>query len=452
MEESRHIVAIVGGAVAGAEMAGMLAEHGVTTVVFEQNPRPFGKIEDGLPRWHVKLRHKEYETINSHLGRPQVHFVPNTRIGRDIDFEELARRWGFSMVVLAHGAWRDRELPIDGADDYVGRGLTYQNAFIYWFNHYEESTYEGPRFEVRDGTIVVGGGLASIDVAKALQIELARRALRERGIDESVEQVELDGVVQTLARHGLDWHRLGIEPATIFYRRRIEDMPLLEMPEGADAERRAKVEATRKRLVDKAIEKFRFAVRPLRRPADLVVEAGRLVGLRFQHTQVAGNRIVDVEGRLEEARGAAVISSIGSIPEPLAGIPLRGETYDYVDWELGMLRGYDNVFSVGNAVTGRGNILVSRRHSIETATLLIEQFLGVGPCGNHDGEEEMLATCSERSSAVRERVAAWLETQPDLEPAAIQAVLARVRTRQRAVGYDGNYRAWIERVTPPDMA
>jgi flavin-dependent dehydrogenase len=58
----QFVVAVVGGATAGAEAAGMLAARGITTVVFEQNPRPYGKIEDGLPRWHVKLRKKEYET------------------------------------------------------------------------------------------------------------------------------------------------------------------------------------------------------------------------------------------------------------------------------------------------------------------------------------------------------------------------------------------------------
>jgi len=55
----RYIVAIIGGATAGAETAALLAQRDVASVVFEQNPRPYGKIEDGLPRWHVKLRHKE---------------------------------------------------------------------------------------------------------------------------------------------------------------------------------------------------------------------------------------------------------------------------------------------------------------------------------------------------------------------------------------------------------
>src|SRR5262249_14993703 len=51
-----QVVAIIGGATAGAEAAGMFADRGAIAVVFEQNARPYGKVEDGLPRWHAKLR------------------------------------------------------------------------------------------------------------------------------------------------------------------------------------------------------------------------------------------------------------------------------------------------------------------------------------------------------------------------------------------------------------
>ena len=130
-----HCVAVIGGAVAGAEMAGTLAERGVEVVVFEQNPRPYGKIEDGLPRWHVALRRKEYQSIAAHLARPGVHYVPLTRIGTDIGFRDLVYDWGFTGVVLACGAWRDRPIPVEGADAYLGKGLIYQNPFIIGFNH-----------------------------------------------------------------------------------------------------------------------------------------------------------------------------------------------------------------------------------------------------------------------------------------------------------------------------
>ena len=152
---SRYVIAVVGGATAGAEVAGLLADRGTVVVVFEQHARPYGKIEDGLPRWHLKLRQKEYETVNNRLVRPDVHFVPLTKIGRDIDFREIAMDWGFTAVVLAVGAWRDRPFLVEGAEQYVGRGLIYQNPFIYWFNHFCERDYNGPQYQVEDGAIVV---------------------------------------------------------------------------------------------------------------------------------------------------------------------------------------------------------------------------------------------------------------------------------------------------------
>src|SRR5581483_2683214 len=165
-----------------------------------------------------------------------------------------------------------------GADDFVGRGLLYHNPFIYWFNHFTERDYAGPRYDVRDGAIVVGGGLASIDVMKALQIETVRAALRTRGIEVDMLELEHDGIPAVLAAHGLSWDALGLRGATLFYRRRVEDMPLAEGPEDASAARREKLEATRRRILEKAMQKYGFAVRPLRALVGLLVEGDRLVG------------------------------------------------------------------------------------------------------------------------------------------------------------------------------
>ena len=445
----QHVVGIVGGATAGAESAGILADRGVTCVVFEQNARPYGKIEDGLPRWHVKLRRKEYETINQRLAKPNVHFVPCTGIGRDLDLRTLVHEWGFTAVILAHGAWRDRPFPVAGADRWIGKGLVYQNPFIYWFNHSPERDYDGPRYEVVDGAIVVGGGLASIDVMKALQIELVHQALAARGIHEDALRLEHDGIPAVLAEHGLAWDDLGLHGTTLFYRRRVEDMPLSDIPEGADPARRTRFEQTRRRILEKAMQKYCFRVRPLMVPVGLMVEGDRLVGLRFQHTRIEGGRAVPVAGEIEDVRAPLIVSSIGSIPEPMAGVEQDGPLYRYVDSELGRLEGYDTVFGAGNVVTGKGNILASRRHSIHVSTHVAERFLGLN---DHDGEEHLLDGTRTPGAGAARRLADHLRTRPPLSPDQVERLLARVRARQREVGYGGAYQEWIARVTPPDLA
>ena len=45
-----YAIAVIGGATAGAEAAGIFSRAGILTAVFEQNARPYGKVEDGLPR------------------------------------------------------------------------------------------------------------------------------------------------------------------------------------------------------------------------------------------------------------------------------------------------------------------------------------------------------------------------------------------------------------------
>ena len=410
-------MAVIGGAVAGAELAGTLAEAGVEVVVFDQNARPYGKIEDGLPRWHGALRRKEYESIGANLSRPSVHFVPKTAAGRDVAFRELVNDWGFTAVVLACGAWRDRPLPVEGADAYLGRGLVYQNPFIIWFNHANEKDYRGEIFEPQDGVLVVGGGLASIDVVKVLMLETARRRLAERGIEVPMLQLELKGIPKLCEAHGLRFEDLGLEGCTLFYRRRAEDMPLVEVPEGATPERAEKTLGARKKLLEKAMEKYRFKLEPLCTPEGLLVENDRLVGLRFRRTRAEAGKILPTEETFER-RGPYVISSIGSIPEPLDGIPMKGELFAFSDWQLGRLAEYPTVFSAGNVATGKGNIVASRKHSISVAKAMLAGFLA---------------------------------ERPPIDPAALARLRTRVRERQAAVGYSGAYAAWIAGVTPPDL-
>src|SRR5690242_5674415 len=134
----QHFVAIIGGAIAGSVAAEILADRGTRVAVIEQNKRPYGKIEDGLPRWHVEQRKQEYSRIDARMRKAGIMYVPATKLGRDVEFDDLVQNWGFSAVILANGAWRDRELGIEGEEAFAGKGLIYQNPFIYWYNHRNE--------------------------------------------------------------------------------------------------------------------------------------------------------------------------------------------------------------------------------------------------------------------------------------------------------------------------
>jgi NADPH-dependent glutamate synthase beta subunit-like oxidoreductase len=444
---SRYVMAVIGAATAGSEIARILAERGALVIVFEQNPRPYGKIEDGLPRWHVKQRHDEYEEINKRLDHPNIEYMPKTRMGRDLDFEELRSRWGLSGIVLSHGAWRDRPFPVEGADAFVDRGLVYQNPLIYWFNHYLEKQYDGPRYELSPGAAVVGGGLASIDVVKVLQIETTLTALKARGIAADMVALEREGIEPILNSSGLKYDDLGVAPCKLFYRRRVLDMPLSDIPPDAPAKRAEALKMARGKILEKAQRKFLFEFQELRAPSGVIADDGVMMGVNFSRTEVADGQVRIVQDGAESAHAKLTISSIGSIPEPIPGIPQKGEVYTYVDRDVGLLmEGATAVFAAGNVLTGKGNIKDSLESGTEIGIRVAEAYLGLS-----DEEVNLSEGARKEAAASGEKIAGAISSRPKLSADKVGDLLKRVRERQRAVGYEGNYREWIAKVTPADL-
>jgi ferredoxin--NADP+ reductase len=444
----QYFVAVVGGAVSGSVAAEILADHGIRVAVFEQNKRPYGKIEDGLPRWHVEQRRQEYARIDARLRKPGVYFVPSTKLGRGLDFQELCNSWGFSAVILANGAWRDRDLGVPGAEEFIDKGLVYQNPFIYWYNHKNEKGYAGPRYETPDGAVVVGGGLASIDVVKVLQLENYERALKARGIQTSMHELE-KGIPAVCKAHGIDPTSLGVKGCLLIYRRREQDMPLAQPPENATAQQIAKTEQVRQKMIRLARDRYLFRVQDRRVTTGLIVENGRLVGLKVTETRVGGRKAEPISGSEHELRAPLVVSSIGSVPEIIPGVAMKGEYYTFTDHDLPRYTGCDRVFGVGNVVTGQGNIRVSLVHSQHVTTQLIESYMGIGK----DGESfsalyaSAEARAAERAKAVKDSV----EKLPALSEGEIAAIEKRLHGLQQQAGYVSDYDSWIAKVTPPDL-
>ena len=80
------------------------------------------------------------------------------------------------------------------------------------------------------------------------------------------------------------------------------------------------------------------------------------------------------------------------------------------DAEHGRITNFESVFGCGNVITGKGNLVASRKHSRKVSTFLAERL----------GED---AT-----------------PRGDLN-----SLLALIREQQAAVGYDDDYANWISR-------
>ncbi|MEZ5059428.1 MAG: FAD-dependent oxidoreductase [Saprospiraceae bacterium] len=438
----QHLIAIFGGAVSGAEAAWQLAQANISSVVFDQNALPYGKIEDGLPKWHAKLRDKEEEAINEKLSHPLVHFVPKIRLGKDVHFEDIHQHWGFTAILLATGAWNDRPLAIENIADFKGKGLYYQNDFMYWFNHYHEPEYSGPQMECSDGALVVGGGLASVDVCKALMILNVEKALKEKGIEEDIFSLERS-IAKVLEKHHTSLEDLGVKPCTLVYRRRIKDMPLYPGPTDTPEELE-KAEGIREKIIQLAMDKYLFEILPNHVAIDKLTRDGRLDGLILRETKSVNGKLEEIPGTDKKFHAPLVVSSIGSIPEEIPGIPWKGSVFEVNECECCRIKGYENVFALGNAVTGRGNIKESMAHGRTITQTLSEQYL-------FDPEENLAGQLRDKEATVEGNISNLLQQFHPLNPpkeTSRIATLKKVEALQKMVGYDGDFKKWIERNKP----
>lgn len=434
-----YFVGIIGGGVAGSEAAYQLSKRGIYSVIFEQHALPYGKIEEGLPKWHIKLRNQEEKKIDDKLSQPHVFLVPKTTIGTDISFKEILG-WGFSAIILASGAWRDRPLPLPDINRYIGKGLYYQNMFISWFNHYHEPGFRAPDFPIHDNAIVIGGGLASLDVVKILMLETALRVLAERGYKINLFELERFGINDYLKNNGLFLSDLGLKGCTLYYRKRVEDMPITPIPPVVSPERLVKIQQLRKRILQNYQEKYLFDVKECHLPIQAIEEGGWLKGIIFRKV----NQLPSKAHYEIEVRSSLVISAIGSLPTAFPEISRQGELLAIADPKTGRIKGYQNVFAIGNAITGRGNIQESLTSSRYISRLLMEDYLD----WRSEEIQILLKKDTTDSAKTVTRIEKKLKSKKLLSVKKIQELLSKIYQRQQAVGYNRNYREWISRNLP----
>jgi hypothetical protein len=172
------------------------------------------------------------------------------------------------------------------------------------------------------------------------------------------------------------------------------------------------------------------------------IEAGdRLAGLVFRRTVVENGRLRELAGSDFEVRAPLVVSSIGSLPELIEGVPIKGDLYPFDSTERGALLGLDGVFGLGNVLTGKGNIRDSRVNASIVAERVIESLLGVPdvPEALDDLSDALHGEFRARAQPVVDRVLSGDKLPPDR----VERILERIRGRWDEVGYNGDYSAWI---------
>lgn len=147
-------IAIIGAGPAGLACAYDLAMLGYEKIeVFEALPVPGGYLWVGIPEYRLpkKILQREVDLICS-MG-VEIHY--NTRIGKDLVFEDLRR--DYDAVLIGTGCRTGLKLRVPGEDEY--EGIVDCVTFL-------KEQGLGIRKEGKGKLIVIGGGNAAIDTAR----------------------------------------------------------------------------------------------------------------------------------------------------------------------------------------------------------------------------------------------------------------------------------------------
>ncbi|MDO5417344.1 MAG: FAD-dependent oxidoreductase [Lachnospiraceae bacterium] len=147
--ENGRKIAIVGSGPAGLAAAYYMRESGYLVTVYERMKEAGGCLAYAIPEYRLpKAIVRKYISILEGMG---IRFVLNTKVGEDIELEEI--RAGYDSVLLDTGAWKRPLIGISG-EELTRFGLD----FLVEVNSYIQ---ERPGAEV----VVVGGGNVAVDVA-----------------------------------------------------------------------------------------------------------------------------------------------------------------------------------------------------------------------------------------------------------------------------------------------
>ena len=149
MERSRKKIAVIGGGPSGLTFGYFSSLLGHEVTIFEAGP-----TLGGIPRLCVPEYRLPKDILDMEIGlvlETGVKARTNTRVGRDIPFEDI--RASFDAVLVACGTWKERELTIPNAGRAV-RGVEFLKQVNLGFIK-----------DVGKKVVIMGGGGVAFDCA-----------------------------------------------------------------------------------------------------------------------------------------------------------------------------------------------------------------------------------------------------------------------------------------------
>ena len=152
LPQTHKRIAIIGAGPAGLTAAYYLVRLGHDVTVFESESEAGGILRWGIPRYRLPLETLDFEIqFIKDLG---VHFVFNTKIGKDIAFADLER--DYNIVIVGIGAQSDIALSVAGNKL---EGVLSGMDFL-------KDVAKGKQLNIGRHVVVIGAGNVAIDAAR----------------------------------------------------------------------------------------------------------------------------------------------------------------------------------------------------------------------------------------------------------------------------------------------
>ncbi len=160
-------VAIIGSGPSGMYAADALVGQSdipVSVDIIDKLPSPFGLVRYGVAPDHLSIRSVR-DTLDKVLDHPDVRFLGNVEIGRDLTLDQL--REFYDGIVLTYGASRDRALGIPGEDL---SGSIAATDFVNWYTGHPDTDPEAfvDFLATSRSVAIIGVGNVAVDVTRVL--------------------------------------------------------------------------------------------------------------------------------------------------------------------------------------------------------------------------------------------------------------------------------------------
>ena len=334
---SKMRLAIVGAGPAGIYAADLLLkaerDFEVEIDLFEQLPAPYGLVRYGVSPDHPRIK-GIITALRDVLDSGEIRFFGNVRYGQDLTLDDLKQH--YNAVIFSTGAIRDAMLGVPGIDAEGSYGAA---DFVSWFDGHPDVPRTWPLEAASVG--VVGNGNVALDISRMLV----------KHADDLLPTEIPDNVYQGLKAN-------PIEELHLFGRRgpkyvKFTPLELRELGEVRDVDMviderdfehadpyadevlaKNKQVTVMTRIMDKWRDEQRAReageVEPSSRrlhmhfwskPVEVVVEDGRVAGLKIERTRPDGEGGVIDTGEFEVIPMQSLYRAIGYFGSPLDEIP-----------------------------------------------------------------------------------------------------------------------------------